>query len=241
MNSKFLIRFVMAFFPILIFDVVNAQDSWSIAIHLQYVSGDYSFDKNNFNKNKFNFYYSGSGNWSISLLTSLKTSEITTVRVDSQIFPFMKKIYTGNIINDIFFPPAFNINTYVKLPMMQYSKKTGEYNYGFSVTLMKLNKDFFGFANLGYILIANPLHINHKNPLSYGFGIGKYFYKKLLTSWVFYHSYSAIVENYKSPTLLSIGLNYRIHRDVIIYLIETLEVSKSYSENSFSGGLRWNL
>lgn len=32
----------MAFFPILIFDVVNAQDSWSIAIHLQYVSGNYS-------------------------------------------------------------------------------------------------------------------------------------------------------------------------------------------------------
>lgn len=231
----------MIIFPVLMLDVINAQNGWSIAINLQLVGGSYTFDKNNFNKNKIIYYYSGLGNWAISLLAPLKTSEITPQRADSLIFPFIKETYTGNIINDIFFPPAFNINTYVKLPMIPYSKKKGEYNYGFSVTLRKLNKVFFGFANLGYIVIANPLHNNHRNPLSYGFGIGKYFYEKLLTSWVFYHSYSAIVEDYKPPTLISIGVNYKIYRDVIIYLIDTLEVSKSYSGNSFSGGLRWNL
>ncbi len=222
-------------------DVINAQNGLSITVNLQSVGGNYTFYNNSYNNDKINFYYSGIGNWTISLLASIKNAKTAAERAVPQTFTFVKWTNPSNIINDIFFPPAFNINTYVKLPMAPYSKRKGEYSYGFSVTLRKLNKSFFAFASLGYAIIASPLHINYRNPLSYGFGIGKFFYEKSLTSWFFYHSYSKIIENNEPPELISVGFNYRIYTNVIIYFLETLELSGNYSENSFSGGLKWNL
>lgn len=260
MNWKFLLNIVIVVYVMIKPYTVAAQKGWLITGNLQYVSGNYTFDYNN----KINFYYSGIGNWNISISVPIALPEEKMLYNKKKILPkneteskrfndsLNKDIFSYNyslaretnfndFVENSFFPQAFNINTYVRLLTAVCTRRKGEYNYGFSVTLEKLNRNYFWFGSLGYVVINNPMHTDYKNSLSYGFGIGKNLYKELLSLLIFYQSYTTITEDIIPPKLLSIGMNYRIYDDLSIYLIETLELSKNYSENSFSGGLKWHL
>lgn len=236
MNPKFLLtKFIIIFIGAML-SVINAQSNWLLTVSLQTLADTYNYSSFRYTEGKINFYYSGMGNWTISLLRPLKETQADTNERFSNIY--LSPFTNSNNIDNAFSP--LPTNTYVRLPISLYFKNKGEYIYGLSINMRKSNKNIFEFGSIGYVVIKNPLHNNHRNPLSYGLGIGKYFLRKSLISWIYYHSYSIIVEDYKPPKLITIGLNYKIYRDMILYLIETFELSKNYSENSFAGGLKWN-
>ena len=264
MNWKFLLIAVIVIFITFIPNTINSQTGWSITANLQYVGGNYDFD----NYNKINFYYSGIGNWNISLSVPLIVTNNKLFYGDmgklnrkedkmasdigngglipnhdrlSNNYSLLRDASLGDITKENLFPQTLNLNTFVKLPTAVCSKRKGEYNYGFSVTISKLSKNIFGFGSLGYVFIKNPMHAVYINALSYGFGLGKHFYNKTLLLFLYIHSYNLLNEVYGQPRFFTVGFNYNLLNNISIYFLETVELSKVYSEFSYSYGLKWHL
>ncbi|MEW6701146.1 MAG: hypothetical protein AB1298_00360, partial [Bacteroidota bacterium] len=146
-------------------------------------------------------------------------------------------------IDELTSPVAINFNSFVKVPTANNSEGigTGKFDFGISATLKKNLSSIVIFGDIGYINIGDPPNAQLNNPVSYGFGIGKFFEDSNYSLLLYYQSYSTIIKGYEPPRQLSLGLNYKINSQLNFSLIGSAGLSKVTSAFSFLTGLKWNV
>ncbi len=108
--------------------------------------------------------------------------------------------------------PALYLTMQVKIPTVPgislYS--TGKFDYGIGLTARQWISGFYGFANINYIKIGDPPGIDYKNPLNFGFGMGKFINNGKYAINLCYKAYTEIVDGYEPPRQLSLGFNFAL-------------------------------
>lgn len=118
---------------------------------------------------------------------------------------------------------------------------TGEFDYEISVNVRKPIESFNILAHAGFIKYGDPEGIDYNNPLTYGFGVGKYLSENGNSILLYYFSYTKILDNYEPPRQISLGLNLHLNPTITLSLIGSKGLSNYSPDFSISGGFNFNL
>ncbi len=146
--------------------------------------------------------------------------------------------------NDFFTDVILNANVKFPTASTNMGIGTGQYDFGFSLTFRKnfslsdnLNS-FVAIADLGYINFGDPAGITYENPLTYSFGLGKFFNDGEYSLLLYYSAYTEVVKGYDPPRQIALGLNYKFSENLILTGIGAAGLSKFSPAYNFSAGIR---
>ncbi|MDP2365661.1 MAG: hypothetical protein Q8M94_18080, partial [Ignavibacteria bacterium] len=213
---------------------VFGQNGWYVNTSVQLSGGNYILDSYN---RVFSFNgglrYQGEGfgvSVSVPVIGSNNNSTVQNPPTNSS-SPMMSSMNYG--LGDIYGYFDYRIlseyedfvdlyfNSQIKIPTASSKLNIGtdEYDIGISISLKKTLYSFITFVDLGYLNIGDPSTITYKNPLTYGFGIGKLINYGEYSLFIYYNGYTKIVDKYDAPQQVSFGANYKLSEKIILSLI----------------------
>ncbi|NOY59075.1 MAG: DUF3187 family protein [Calditrichaeota bacterium] len=139
--------------------------------------------------------------------------------------------------------PSLSLNTQVKIPTANRSKNygTGAYDYGLGLTVRKSMNSFLLFADVGFLVIGDPVGVTLNDPITFGLGLGKFFNQGRSSLMLYYQSYSEILPGYQPPSQISLGYYFRMFRSLTISTVALAGMSDTSPNVSFLSGLQVGL
>jgi hypothetical protein len=135
--------------------------------------------------------------------------------------------------------PSVSLNGLTKIPVTQSQDiySTGEFDFGIGMSLRKRFGQYAAFADIGYIALGDPDDYAYRDPITYGFGLGRFFHNGQYSVLAYYQGYSTILSEYNPPRLLSLGFNIRSSAVVIFSLNGSFGLSETSPDFGLSGGI----
>ncbi|MBC8186170.1 hypothetical protein H8E88_34235 [candidate division KSB1 bacterium] len=109
--------------------------------------------------------------------------------------------------------PALSFIAFIKFPTASTKQNlgTGEMDYGIGISTRK-NLDFvYGFLDINYYILGDPIGYDLKNPIGFGLGIGNSFLNEKIGLSVYYYGYTDILQGIEPPRELSLNINYQVN------------------------------
>ena len=133
------------------------------------------------------------------------------------------------------------LNSQIKIPIANIEKGlgTGEYDYGLNLLLKKSLKSFNLFSDIGFLVIGDSEDFTYNDPLTWGAGIGKSFRNGRYSTSVYYQQYSKIFDAYEPPRQISLGINYRLNKGIILSLAGIKGFSEISPNVGLNGSILW--
>jgi hypothetical protein len=130
---------------------------------------------------------------------------------------------TGNI-------PELSFIALVKFPTAGTKQNlgTGEMDYGIGISTSKNLGFAYGFLDINYYILGDPIGFDLENPIGFALGIGNSFLNEKINLSVYYYGYTDILQGIEPPKELFINISYRLNQK---YLLNS-GVSYGFTESS---------
>ncbi|MFH1528103.1 MAG: hypothetical protein ABIG69_15970 [Bacteroidota bacterium] len=238
---------------------VNAQSGWYITSSVQVSGGRYIFESYNRVFSLYNGIRYEGDNFGISAFIPILTSNYKNISASNGILTPSETTNSKSVqdfgLGDLYGYFDYKIfsnyedeldvliNARIKIPTAStyMNVGTGEYDFGTSISIRKSWQNFISVIDLGYLKIGDPNGITYQDPFTYGIGIGRFFNYGEYSFLLYYTGYTKIVEVYDAPQQLSLGLNYRASKNIIISAIGSEGIGNFAPDFSLSGGIKVQL
>ena len=126
--------------------------------------------------------------------------------------------------------PGFSVTALLKLPTASTEQNlgTGEVDYGFGISASKDLGLFYGFWDVNYYFLGDPVGFDLNDPIGFGLGLGLPASNHRLSLLAYYSGYTEILQNIEPPRELSISVSYKWNQK---YLLNS-GISYGFSESS---------
>lgn len=135
--------------------------------------------------------------------------------------------------------PSLTLTGQVKFPTASVEENfsTGEYDFSVGVALRKLIYPYSLFFDISYFRIGDPVGITYQDPIIFGIGIGKFFWKDRLSALVYYQNYSRVLTNFDPPRQVTLGSYIKISPRLFLSSSVLFGLSNTSPDYGFSTGL----
>ncbi len=123
----------------------------------------------------------------------------------------------------------------LKLPTASQENNygTGEFDYGLGGSVRKFMHSYSFFLDLGYLVIGDPVGISYNDPLTFGAGVGRFFFQGRYSVLLYYQQYSRILADYDPPRQANLAGFVKVSTHTIL----SVSLLMGFSETSPDYGL----
>ncbi len=139
--------------------------------------------------------------------------------------------------------PSVHLNTQIKIPTASRAKNygTGEFDYGAGLALRQGISNYGLFFNAGYLVIGNPAGFTYQNPITLGFGVGRFFKRRDVSVLVYFQNYSKILTEYQPARQIAAGIFYKLNPRLLLSTSASAGMSEISPDFSISTGFELTL
>jgi hypothetical protein len=137
--------------------------------------------------------------------------------------------------------PSVSLVAQLKIPTAADQFGTGKVDYGGSISLFKMLKNYSVFGDLGFWTIGDTDSINYLNPLTFGAGMGRIFNHGKYAAMLYFQAYTRIIEGYDPPRQLSLTVSRFLKQNLFLSLNATAGLSETSSDFTLSAGINARL
>ena len=135
--------------------------------------------------------------------------------------------------------PSVSLNGMIKIPVAHIHDVygTGEFDFGMGIALRKRFGQYATFADVGYIALGSPEEYTYRDPVTYGFGAGRFFHNGQYSVLAYYQGYTRILSGFDPPRQLSLGFNIRTNAAMTFSITGSYGFSETSPDVGISGGI----
>ncbi len=135
--------------------------------------------------------------------------------------------------------PSVSLNGMIKIPVAHTSDiyGTGEFDFGLGIALRKQFGQYALFTDIGYITLGDPEDYTYNDPVTYGFGVGRFFQNGQYSVLAYIQGYSKILSGYDPPRQVSLGFNIRTSTALTFSITGSYGFSETSPDAGVSGGI----
>jgi hypothetical protein len=139
--------------------------------------------------------------------------------------------------------PSVHLNSQIKIPTASRAKNygTGEFDYGAGLAFRQGIANYALFFNAGYLLIGNPAGFTYQNPITLGFGVGRFFKEWDVSVLVYFQNYSKILTEYQPARQIAAGIFYKLNPRLLLSTSASAGMSEISPDFSISSGFELTL
>jgi len=135
--------------------------------------------------------------------------------------------------------PSVSLNGMIKIPVAHTSDiyGTGEFDFGMGIALRKQFGQYATFADVGYIALGSPEEYTYRDPVTYGFGAGRFFRNGQYSVLAYYQGYTRILSGFDPPRQVSLGFNIRTSAALTFSITGSYGFSETSPDVGVSGSV----
>ncbi len=135
--------------------------------------------------------------------------------------------------------PSVSLNGMIKIPVAHTHDVygTGEFDFGMGIALRKRFGQYATFADVGYIALGSPEDYTYRDPVTYGFGAGRFFHNGQYSVLAYYQGYTRILSGFDPPRQVSLGFNIRTSAALTLSITGSYGFSETSPDVGISGGI----
>ncbi len=223
----------------------QAEQSWSLLTSVSYNNGDYIYDET-----IENYYFNlgvryRAAKWTVSATLPFLTQQDNVGLVSGG------NTVTNSGVGDLYvFGERALWKSYRKrsivslfgqlkvphgLSTVNFSSQVMD--AGIGINFRRSLGNYSIFSDIGYLSLGDPEGLEYSDPLSYGLGMGRFFLRRLISTSVYYKSYTQILNGIMPPKQLSLGISAKLTNQTNLSLYTSVGLSESSPDYGISFGL----